>query len=157
MLLERRDLAVDKKIAGGLKRASEKLTCLIAGPAAAYTGDSEGVVRRLDAKHKLVAAKVKHASGVHHLALSQDGARLASVAPDGVRVWSADALKEEFFHAEKAVRCVGFTAEGTLLAAVDRPKDGARELLVFAAGAAPTRTSCRSRRASWWRSTAVGS
>ncbi|MFY0536855.1 WD40 repeat domain-containing protein [Nannocystis pusilla] len=86
VLLDRHDLAVDKKIAGGLKRASEKLTCLIAGQAAAYTGDSEGVVRRLDAKHKLVAAKVKHASGVHHLALSADGARLASVAPDGVRV-----------------------------------------------------------------------
>ncbi|MFZ6179937.1 WD40 repeat domain-containing protein [Nannocystis pusilla] len=141
VLLDRHTLAVDKKVAGGLKRASEKLTCLIAGQAAAYTGDSEGVVRRLDAKHKLVAAKVKHASGVHHLALSPDGARLASVAPDGVRLWSADALKEELFHAEKAVRCVGFTADSTLVAAVDRPRDGARELLVFAAGAAPTRTS----------------
>jgi len=140
VLLARDSLAADQKIAGGLKKASEKLLCLVSGADAAYTGDSEGVVRRLDGKHKLVAAKTKHAGGVHHLALSADGARLASVAPDGLRVWSAAALKDEFFHAEKAVRCAAFTAGGQLVAAVDRPKDGARELLVFVGDAAPART-----------------
>ncbi|MDC0673717.1 WD40 repeat domain-containing protein [Nannocystis radixulma] len=140
VLMHADTLAVDKKIAGGPKKASEKLMCLVAGDDAAYTGDSEGIVRRLDGKHKLTAAKTRHAGGVHHLALASDGARLASVAPDGLRVWSAAALKEEFFHAEKAVRCVGFTPAGTLVAAVDRPKDGARELLVFRGGTTPART-----------------
>src|SRR5690606_38577004 len=41
----------------------------------------------------------------------------------------------------EGARFIGFTADNTLVAAVDRPKDDTRELLVFAGGAAPRRTS----------------
>lgn len=141
LILEAETLAVARRLPGGPKGTSEKLLCLAAGATALFTGDSEGVVRRVDAAGTLSAAKTKHAGAVHHIALSADGARLVTVAADGVRVWSTTgaALEEVLFHAEKAVRCVGFTAEGVPVAAVDRLRDDVRALLVFGDDEAPIR------------------
>ena len=142
LFLNRETLAIDKRVAAGPKPKSEKLNCMVTRTDGTFliTGDSEGVVRRFDGKGaKLFEAKPHHGGQIHHLALTSDGKRCASVAADGIRVWDVATLNEELFHEERAVRCIAFTPQGVMVAGLDRPKDGTRELLIFDGKKVPRR------------------
>lgn len=142
LFLHRETLAIDKRVAAGPKPKSEKLTCMATRTDGTFliTGDSEGVVRRFDGKGaKLFEATPHHGGQIHHVAISSDGKRAVSVALDGVRVWDVATLAQELFHEERATRCATFTPQGMLLACVDRPKDGTRELLIFDGKKSPRR------------------